>query len=103
MMKTRDLYKEKFEAQIHEWKAKIDLMSAQGEKLSAQTKLDFKPHLDSLQAKLEAAKARVVDIASATDDKLDAVAAAIEAGWTDLKATVEGAQDAIKKGADQGT
>jgi len=102
-MKTRELYKEKFEAQIHEWKAKIDLMAAQGEKLSAQTKLDFKPHLDTLQSKLETAKARVVDIASAADDKLDAIAAAIEASWTDLKATAEGAQDAIKNNADGGT
>ena len=57
-------------------------MAAQGEKLSAQTKLDFKPHFDSLQAKLEAAKARVVDIASAADDKLVAVVAAIETGLT---------------------
>src|SRR4051794_6335481 len=103
MMKKRDLYKEKFEAQIHEWKAKIDLMAAQGEKLSVQTKLDIKPHLDSLQAKFDAAKARVVEIASATGDELDAIAAAIEDGWTDIKSTAEGAQKAIKSGVDQTT
>lgn len=100
MMNTRDLYKEKFEAQIHEWKAKIDLMTAQGEKLSAQTKLDIKPHLDTLQSKLEAAKARVLDIASAADDKLEAIADALEAGWIDLKTTAKGAEDAIKNTVD---
>src|SRR4051794_24486081 len=95
-MNTRDLYKQKFEAQMHEWSAKLDTMTAQAEKLSVQAKLDLKPHLEAVQAKLEAARARVTEISAATDDKWDGLVVAIDHGWTELKSAAEGAYDALK-------
>ena len=56
-METRELYRQKYEAQLHEWSAKIDVLKAQADKATAEAKLDAKPRLDALHAKLEAAKA----------------------------------------------
>ena len=95
-METRELYKQKYEAQIHEWSAKVDVLKARSEKMTAQAKLDAKPHLDSLSAKAEAAKAKLQEVAEATDDKWDAVREGAEQAWTDLKSAVEGAYDAVK-------
>ena len=96
-METRDLYKQKYEAQVHEWTAKLDLMKAQSEKLTAQAKLDVKPHLDAVHAKYDAAKVRLEKLASTSDDKWNDVVAELDHGWTELKAAAEGAYDALKR------
>lgn len=95
-MENRDLYKQKYDAQLHEWTARIDLMKAQAEKLSANAKLEVKPHIDAAHSKLEAAKARMAEIAAATDEKLHEVVKDVDALWLDLKASAEGAFDAMK-------
>lgn len=95
-MEARELYKQKYEAQMHEWNAKLDLMKAQTEKLTVQAKLDVMPHVDAVHAKLDAAKAKLNEIAVATDDKWDDVVRGIDHAWSDLKAAAEGAYDAMK-------
>lgn len=96
-MQTRELYKQKYEAQMHEWNAKLDVMKAQTEKLTVQAKLDVKPHLDAVHAKFEAVKARLNVIAEATDDKWDDVVKEVDHAWNEVKAATEGAYDAMKR------
>jgi predicted nucleic acid-binding Zn-ribbon protein len=97
-METRELYKQKYEAQIHEWSAKIEALQAHADKLTAEAKIDAKPHLDTLHSKLEAAKAKLEEIAQATDDKWDDVRKAADHAWEDFKASIAGAYDVIKPG-----
>jgi hypothetical protein len=96
-MTTRELYKQKYEAQMHEWSAKLDTMKAQSEKMTAQAKLDLKPHLDAVNAKFQAAKAKLDQVAVAADDKWDVVAKDVDHAWNELKAAAEGAFDAMKR------
>lgn len=93
---TRDLYRQKYEAQLKEWGAKVDECKARSAKLAAQAQLDMKPHLDTMNDKVEAAKAKLRDIADATDDKWEEVKNGAEEAWQDAKAAVEGAYDALK-------
>jgi hypothetical protein len=95
-METRELYEQKYEAQLHEWSAKIEVLKAQTDKLTAEAKINAKPHLDTLHGKLEAAKAKLHEIAEATDDKWDDVKKGADHVWNDVKAAVEGAYDALK-------
>jgi hypothetical protein len=95
MEKTRELYKQKYEAQLHEWTAKVEALKAHADKLTADAKLDAKPHLDALHEKLGAAKAKLDDIVKATDDRWDDVKAGADHAWNDVKAAVEGAHDAL--------
>jgi hypothetical protein len=95
-METRELYKQKYEAQLHEWSAKLEGLIAHTDKLTAQAKLDAKPRLDAIHVKMEAAKERLHEIAVATDDKWDDVKAGAEHAWHEVKGAVEGAYDAIK-------
>jgi hypothetical protein len=101
-METRELYKQKYEAQIHEWSARVDGLVAQADKLTAEAKLEAKPHLDALQHKLGAAKAKLHEIVGATDDKWADVVKSADHAWTDLKASVEGAYDTLKKPGKKG-
>src|SRR5271155_1688168 len=98
-MKTRELYKQKYEAQLHEWSAKVEALSAHADKLTAQAKIDAKPHLDRVHGKLETAKATLHEIAQATDDKWDDVMKSADQVWSDVKASLEGAYDVLKPGA----
>lgn len=94
-MEKRDLYKQKYEAQLREWQAKLDGMKAQAEKLTVQAKLDVRPHLDAVHAKFNSAKAKLNEIADATNDKWDTVVKDVDHTWNDFKAAAQGAFDAL--------
>lgn len=95
-METRELYRQKYEAQLKEWSAKLEGLIAHTEKLTAQAKLDAKPRLDALHLKIEAAKAKLHEIADATDDKWEEVKTSAEHAWHEVVGAVEGAYDLIK-------
>ncbi len=95
-METRELYRQKYEAQLREWGAKIEVLKAQADQQTVDAKLDVKPTLDALHAKLESAKAKLHEMGEATDDKWEEVKAGAEHLWDDIKGSVEGAYDALK-------
>jgi uncharacterized coiled-coil DUF342 family protein len=95
-METRELYRQKYEAQLHEWSAKIEALGAHADKLTADAKIEAKPHLDALHAKLAAAKAKLHEIAATTDDKWDEVKKSADHTWDEVKGAVEGAYDTLK-------
>ena len=99
-METRELYAKKYEAQLNEWRGKIDALTAHVQKSAAQAQLDLKPHLDGVSKHYEAAKTKLAHVAKATDDKWDGVKHDAEAAWNDLKNSVDGAMDALKKHGD---
>ena len=94
-METRELYKQKYQAQLHEWSAKLEALIARTDVLTAQAKLDAKPGIDAMHLKIEAAKAKLHAIAEATDDKWDEVKKDAEHAWDEAKGAVEGAYDAL--------
>lgn len=95
-METRELYKQKYEAQIHEWGARVVAFKAHTDKLTAEAKIDMKPRIDAVHSKFAAAEAKLGEIADATDDKWDDVMKSADHAWSEAKAAVEGAYDAIK-------
>jgi ATP phosphoribosyltransferase regulatory subunit HisZ len=96
-MDSRALYKQKYEAQLHEWKAELDGMLARSDKLAAQTKLDVKPKLDLVHAKLDAAKTKLNELGGVAHDKWDAAVKDADHVWHDLKSAAEGAYEALKQ------
>ena len=94
-METRELYKQKYEAQMHEWSAKLDLMRARSEKLSAQAKLDAKPRIDAAHAKLEHARHKLAAVGTTAEANWSEIGAQLDLAWDDVKAAFEGAYDAV--------
>jgi hypothetical protein len=94
-METRELYKAKYQAQIHEWAAKLDVLKARGEKMSAQTRLDAKPRMDAMHASLEAARAKMHEIGTATDESWKRVKKDLDHAWNETRGAVQGAHDAV--------
>ncbi len=95
-METRELYRKKYEAQLKEWGAKVDEIHARILKTAAKAQIELKPHLEAARAKLETATSKLAQIAKATDEAWTHLLHDAEAAWNDLKASVEGAFDALR-------
>src|SRR5688572_24685175 len=51
---NRDLYRQKYEAQLREWEAKVEEMKARADKLDAQARLSMRPHFDGIENSMKA-------------------------------------------------
>ena len=95
-MESRELYKQKYEAQIREWEAKVATIKAQADKLTAQARLDLQPHIEAVHTRFEAASAKLHEVTSTTEEKWEEMQRSADDAWSELKATAEGAYDAMK-------
>lgn len=93
---TRDLYRQKYEAQLREWQAKMEEMRARTDKLGAEARLDMQPFLDTAGTKYEAARVKLRDLGDAAEDTWEDMKRNAEAAWTDFKSSIEGAYDALR-------
>ena len=93
---TRELYRQKYEAQLREWEAKMEEARARADKLSAQARLDMMPHLETARERYETARTRLQALGDAAEDTWDEVKRNAESAWTDFKASIEGAYDALR-------
>ena len=100
-MGSREMYRQKYQAQLHEWSAKVDAIKARAELLTAQAKLDARPHVERVHDTFEAAKKTVQEITVATDERWDEVKRGADHAWGELKAAAEGAYDAIRSPPDE--
>jgi hypothetical protein len=96
-METRELYTQKYQAKLNEWSAKLDVVKARVDGLSAQASLDMKPHMQAVHAKFESAKAKLAEIAGAAEDTWSHVAEQVDHAWGDFSAAAEGAYAALGK------
>jgi hypothetical protein len=95
-METREAYRDKYEAQLKIWGAKVDVIKAQAEMVKAQAKIDLAPQVNVVHEKYEAAKAKLEHIAQATDDKWTDIMHDADKVWQDFEASVQGAFATIK-------
>jgi hypothetical protein len=95
MKTTRELYREKYSAQIHEWAAQLDLLHAQQQRMTAEARLTAQPHLDAFRAGLERARGKLAELGDATEETWEALMRGAEDFWSETKAALEGAADVV--------
>ena len=84
-MERKDLYQEKMEAQLKEWQAKIDELTAKAQQASADAKLQYKKQMDVLRPKLEAAQQKLQELKTSGKNAGDNIKTGMEAAWNELK------------------
>jgi hypothetical protein len=97
-MTKRELYRDKYQAMIHQWTLELEALSAEQDRLTAEAKLAAQPHLETVSRGLEQARAKLIELAEITDDKWDEVVAGADRWWEDTKAALEGAFDVLRPG-----
>jgi hypothetical protein len=93
-MSLKDAYREKMAAQLEEQRAQLLLLKAKARQAIADGKIMAYEELPELEAKLEAATAKLKELGRAGEDALTEVRGGMEKAWADL---VEASKQAAGK------
>jgi len=81
----RKAYEEKFDAQLQEWNAQIDLLNAKAAKVKAEAKIEYYKTIEDLQHKRDTAKARLQELKSAGPGAWEDLKTGSENAWAEVK------------------
>ncbi len=83
-MSAKDEFVRKMHAQLDRWNAEIDVLAAKARVAEAEARADFEEQIEDLRRERDKAR-----------QKLEALDAASEGAWQDLKNGVEQAWDSV--------
>jgi len=92
-MNEKELYQQKKQAQLDEWKAGVDKLKARASGASAKSQLELNKQIEALEGKIEERKSRLAELVDASKD---ASAEASEEAWESMKDSMESAWDSMK-------
>ena len=96
-MHDRELYQQKMHAQLDEWKAEADRLRAKASGASADAQLDINRQIRALERKIEAGRAKLLEIASASEDAWESIKEGVESAWDSLRSATRDAATKFKK------
>lgn len=85
-MATKEAYRQKLQAQLKEWDAKLDQLSAKAQKATADARISYENELESLKSKRAAAQ-----------NTLEELGRRGEHAWEDMKDGAEKVWDEMSK------
>jgi biopolymer transport protein ExbB/TolQ len=85
-MNQKELYQQKKQAQLDEWKAEVDKLKAKASGGSADAQLALKKQIKALEGNIEEGKTKLAEIADASED-----------AWESIKSSFSDATDKFKK------
>lgn len=89
-MNNRELYKQKMQAQLDEWKAEAYKFKAKASGVSADAQLELNKQIKALEGKLG-------EIADASEDAWESIKDGAESAWASLKSAFSDAAAKFKK------
>ncbi len=95
-MADKDAFREKLEAQLKEWNARIDLLKAKAEKAKAEAKIEYSKDIENLKAKRDALRGKLAEWQSAGSEAMESIKAGVEKAAADLKSAIEKAASKFK-------
>lgn len=91
-MTDRDLYRQKKQAQLDEWRAEVDKLKAKASGARADAKLRMNEHLRTLERKLDEGRMKMSVLAEASDDAWESIKDGMEDAWESMRAAVKEAR-----------
>lgn len=95
-MNTREIYMEKYKAQLDLVDAEIDRLEAKARIAKADVKIHFDQELSGLRDKRDGARAKLGEIKLASGDAWETLKQGAEDAWTSVSTAVKGAVDKFK-------
>jgi uncharacterized coiled-coil DUF342 family protein len=96
-MNDKELYTQKFSAQLDEWKAEADKLRARSKGASADMQLSMNKLLADLEDKIGAASAKLSDLSTASESAWDSLKKNVEEAWDGLKVSLHEAVAKFKE------
>ncbi|MGZ4419098.1 MAG: sll1863 family stress response protein [Gaiellaceae bacterium] len=88
-MARKDEYVAKLEAQIEDWSARIDGLTAKTHKLTDDARRSVQKQIEEGKVKLAAARQKVDALKTVGSDKYEEAKTTLESFWKDAKAVFE--------------
>jgi hypothetical protein len=96
-MKDKELYRQKKQAQLDEWKAEVDKLKAKASGASADAQLELNKHIRTLETRIEENKAKLSELAKAGEDAWESIKDGVESAWDSMKSAVSDAARKFKE------
>lgn len=93
-MSTKDLYKQKLQAQVDSWKADIAKLKAKAAGEAADAQIAMHKQFDAVEHKVDDAQMKISELADAGEEAWESVKHGVESAWDSLKSA---AGDAVSK------
>lgn len=96
-MNERELYQKKKQAQLDGWVAEVDKLRAKAAGASADAQLELNKKVEALEVKIEERKAKLAEIADASDDAWESIKDGLESAWDSMESALGDAAAKFKK------
>ena len=96
-MNEKELYRQKYQAQLDEWKADVAKLQARAAGAKADAQIEMNRHVKELDQRMHEAGARLAELALASEEGWDSVRKNVEKTWDALKAGVGAAAAKFKE------
>ena len=87
-MSQKDAYVQKINAQLDEWKAKLDVVKAKAKNKGADSRIDYEKKADELDEKLAALREKRDELKKSAEDNWDQIRQKAEKQMEDVKSTL---------------
>lgn len=95
-MNDKELYRQKHQAQLDEWKAEVARLKAKAAGAKADAQIELNRHLGELDKRVHEAGDRLSELAAAGEGAWDTARKRVESTWDALKAGVGAAAAKLK-------
>lgn len=95
-MNEKELYKQKFQAHLDEWKADISKLKARASGASADAQLAMNRQAAVLEGRLEDAQAKLSGLSEAGEDAWVSLKNGADAAWESLKTGIHDASGMLR-------
>jgi hypothetical protein len=87
-MDTKEAFKQKIEAEVELAQAKLAELKAQAKSSAADARIKYAEHVEELEMKLEATKAKLKELGEASEDGWERLKGGVENAWGAMSATI---------------
>ena len=88
-MATKEAYQKKLEAQLGEWDAKLDLLSAKARNAKADARISYESELASLKTRQVAARQKLEELGKRGEGAWDDMKDGAEKAWDEMGKAIE--------------
>lgn len=87
-MNDKDIYLEKIQAEINEWKAQIELFKAKAVNATTDAKITMHKDIEAIEEKVEEGKAKLLELSKSTESTFASMKKIFETKWEIVKTAI---------------
>ncbi len=95
-MNDKELYQQKMQAQLDEWKAEVDKLRAKASGASADAQLQLNKQIGVLGSKIDEGQAKLAELRNTSADAWDSIKGGVDSAWVSMKSAFSDAAAKVR-------